>query len=206
MKKIILLIIVAVLAIAGIYFKPTIAGWLSSSKQQISVDTSQTDSLGNPVAKNGKKVLVAYFSWGGNTRKVANQIHEKVGGDIFEIRTETPYPKEYKPTTEIAKKEAADNSRPKLVGRIADMSNYDVIFIGYPIWWYTAPMAVNSFIESYDFSGKTIIPFATSGGSGITQSVQDIRKLAPKATFLDGLLANSSGDITPWLKKIGMTE
>ena len=156
-----------------------------------------------PVTANGK-VLVAYFSWGGTTRKVAQTIQEKTGGDLFEIKTEKPYPTEYRPTTDIAKKEKADNARPKLAGPLPDMKKYDVIILGYPIWWYIEPMAVKTFVEAQDLSGKIVLPFATSGGSGIEGSVADLRKTLPNARVKDGLLANSSGYIEPWLKENGL--
>ena len=156
-----------------------------------------------PAPANGK-VLVAYFSWGGTTRKVAQTIQEKTGGDLFEIKTEKPYPTEYHPTTDIAKKEKADNARPKLAGPLPDMKNYDVILLGYPIWWYIEPMAVKTFVEAQDLSGKIVLPFATSGGSGIEGSVADLRKTLPNARVKDGLLANSSGYIEPWLKENGL--
>ena len=158
-----------------------------------------------PAPANGK-VLVAYFSWGGTTRKVAQTIQEKTGGDLFEIKTEKPYPTEYHPTTDIAKKEKADNTRPKLAGPLPDMKKYDVILLGYPIWWYIEPMAVKTFVEAQDLSGKIILPFATSGGSGIEGSVADLRKTLPNAQVKDGLLANSSGYIEPWLKENGLVK
>ena len=158
-----------------------------------------------PAPANGK-VLVAYFSWGGTTRKVAQTIQVKTGGDLFEIKTEKPYPTEYRPTTDIAKKEKADNARPKLAGPLPDMKKYDVILLGYPIWWYIEPMAVKTFAEAQDLSGKTILPFATSGGSGIEGSVADLRKTLPNAQVKDGLLANSSGYIEPWLKENGLVK
>ena len=158
-----------------------------------------------PAPANGK-VLVAYFSWGGTTRKVAQTIQVKTGGDLFEIKTEKPYPTEYHPTTDIAKKEKADNVRPKLAGPLPDMKKYDVILLGYPIWWYIEPMAVKTFVEAQDLSGKIILPFATSGGSGIEGSVADLRKTLPNARVKDGLLANSSGYIEPWLKENGLVK
>ena len=169
--------------------------------KQTGTETKKAEAAPAPV--NGK-VLVAYFSWGGTTRKVAQTIQEKTGGDLFEIKTETPYPKEYGPTTEIAKKEKAENARPKLAGPLPDMKKYDVILLGYPIWWYIEPMAVKTFVEEQDLSGKTILPFATSGGSDITGSVADLRKALPNSQIKDGLLANSTGFIDDWLKENGL--
>ena len=156
-----------------------------------------------PAPVNGK-VLVAYFSWGGTTRNVAKLIHEKTGGDIFEIKTETPYPKDYHQTVELGKEEKAKNVRPKLAGQLPDLKQYDVIILGYPIWWYIEPMAVKTFVEAQDLSGKIVLPFATSGGSDIGSSVTDLRKTLPKAQVKDGLLANSTRDIDGWLKDNGV--
>lgn len=167
--------------------------------------TMSTEGAGNNL--KGKKVLVAYFSWGGNTRKAAEQIQAKTGGDLFEIRTVKPYPTEYKPTTEVAKKELEDNFRPELASKVNNMADYDVIMIGYPIWWHTAPMAVYTFMETYDLSGKTIIPFCTSGGSDIVESMPAMKQLGAKGTLLDGITIKSESDmnkIEPWLKNLGL--
>ncbi len=152
------------------------------------------------------KVLVAYFSWGGTTRKVAQAIQEKTGGDLFEIKTETPYPADYHAVVDIGKKEKADNVRPKLTGPLPDLKNYDVILLGFPIWWYIEPMAVKTFVEAQDLSGKIILPFATSGGSGIEGSVTDLRKTLPNAQVREGLLANSNSGIDDWLKENGLAK
>ena len=156
-----------------------------------------------PAPANGK-VLVAYFSWGGTTRKVAQAIQQKTGGDLFEIKTEKPYPTDYHATIDIGKKEKEDNVRPKLAGPLPDMKQYDVILLGYPIWWYVEPMAVKTFVEAQDLSGKTILPFATSGGSGVEGSVSNLRKTLPNAKVKDGILLNSTGGLDGWLKDNGL--
>lgn len=156
------------------------------------------------------RILVAYFSWGGNTREIADQIHRQVGGDLFEIKTVKAYPKEYRPTTEVAKEEQQADARPELAAKVADMDSYDIVFLGYPNWWGTIPMALFTFLESYDFSGKTILPFCTHEGSALGRSMNDIRKLCPKATIRDGLAIRGSrvnraqGDVIAWLRKNGM--
>ncbi|MBO5636816.1 MAG: flavodoxin [Acidaminococcaceae bacterium] len=157
-----------------------------------------------PAPAGNKKVLVAYFSWGGTTRNVAKLIQSKTGGDLFEIKPETAYPKDYHATIDIGKKEKEQNVRPKLAGPLPDLKQYDVILLGYPIWWYIEPMAVKTFVEAQDLSGKIILPFATSGGSDITSSVADLRKTLPNAQVKDGLLANSTGSIDGWLKDNGL--
>ena len=160
----------------------------------------------NAAPKNlqGKKILVAYYSWSGNTKKVAEQIHQEVGGDIFEIKTVKQYPTTHAETSKVAEQEMKSKARPELASKVTDMKSYDVIILGYPIWWYTAPMAVNTFLDSYDFKGKTILPFCTSGGYGVTKSVEDIRKEVKDAKVLNGLLANDSSTVNPWLEQAGV--
>jgi flavodoxin len=163
-----------------------------------------------------KKILIAYLSWGGNTRSLAEQIHQVVGGDLFEIKTVEAYPTEYRPTTEVAKRELEANSRPAIAGRVNEIASYDIIFLGYPIWWETIPMPLCTFLEQYDFSGKTIIPFCTYGrglrGSGLGRSADDIKKLCPGANVLDALVifhfwsGNARGDIANWLLRVGVTQ
>jgi flavodoxin len=159
-----------------------------------------------------KKILVAYFSHSGNTRVIANQIHENVGGDIFEIVTVDPYPTEYNAVVDQAKQEQEDNYRPELATGVENMSSYDVVFIGYPNWWGTMPMPVFSFLEEYNFSGKTIIPFCTHEGSGLGKSVEDITKICPQSTIQKGLAIRGSSvetaqdDVSEWLHEIGMAE
>lgn len=120
------------------------------------------------------KILVAYYSYSGNTKEVAEAIHDKIGGDIFEIKTEGSYPDEYRPMTVQAKQEIADNYRPKLTTQVADMSKYDIVFIGSPNWWGTITPQVSSFLESYDLSGKTVVPFVTHGGGGKQNTFADL--------------------------------
>jgi flavodoxin len=166
-----------------------------------------TASAANAAEKG--KILVAYFSWSGNTRAIAEQIHQAVGGDLFEIKTVNPYPEEYHPTTEAAKQEQESNARPVLAVQVNDMDSYDVVFVGYPIWWGTLPMTLFTFLEQYDFSGKTIIPFCTHEGSALGRSIADIKKLCPRSTVREGLAirgrnaGNAQSDIAAWLKKIG---
>jgi flavodoxin len=166
-----------------------------------------------------KKSLIAYFSRKGsnyvggsivnlpigNTEVIANKIQELTGSDMFEIETVKSYPKDYTETTNVAKKELRENARPELTEIVDDMDSYDVIYIGYPNWWGTMPMAVYTFFESYDFSGKTIIPYCTHEGSGMGSSERDIKKLCPNAKVLSGLaiqggsVKNAAGTIKSWL-------
>lgn len=149
--------------------------------------------------ENKGKVLVAYFSrtgensrvgyiQKGNTEIVAEMIAEETEGDLFHIQTVEPYPDNYKECVEIAKEEKNNKARPVLDAQVENMVDYDVIFLGYPIWWSDMPMAVYTFMESYDLSGKTIIPFVTHEGSGIGDTPKYIADELPNSTVLsDGL-------------------
>ncbi|ABP66710.1 hypothetical protein Csac_1097 [Caldicellulosiruptor saccharolyticus DSM 8903] len=152
------------------------------------------------------KILIAYFSRKGNnylngritnlpignTEIVAQKIQKLTGGDLFEIKPAKQYPEDYYETIEIAKEEKRKNARPELANKLDDISPYEVVFLGYPNWWGTMPMAVFTFLESYDFTGKTIAPFCTHEGSGLGSSERDIKKLCPKANVLPGLAIRGS--------------
>jgi flavodoxin len=157
------------------------------------------------------KILIAYFSWGGNTREMAKQIQRQTGGDLFEITTVKPYPKDYDECVDVAKKEQQANARPALAAEVKNMADYDTVFVGYPNWWGTMPMALFTFLEKYDLSGKTLVPFCTHGGGRWGRSLNDLKKLCPDATTLQGLeisggmVRRSKDDVTKWLQKIGIT-
>ncbi len=126
---------------------------------------------------DGKRILIAYFSHTGTTQETAKEIQAAAGGDLFEITVTNPYPSSYQSAVDRARRELDQNARPELSSRVEHMENYDVILLGYPIQWHTAPMAVDTFLESYDLNGKTVLPFCTSGGSSIEESIPDIRSL-----------------------------
>lgn len=160
-------------------------------------------------AQTGKKVLVAYYSLhNGNTRVVAEQIRKNVGGDLVRIETVQSYPSEYRAVTDQAKRELESGYRPKLKTTVADFDKYDIVYLGSPNWWGTIAPAVFTFLESYNFEGKTIIPFITHEGSRMGNSESDIKKLAPKATILEGLpirgrsVDKAEPDVKAWLKKL----
>ena len=157
------------------------------------------------------KKLVAYFSASGTTKKVAERLSRVAGADLFEITPKEPYTsadlnwmnKKSRTSLEMADK----TSRPEIVHKNLDTSKYDVIFLGFPIWWYIAPTIINTFLESYDFSGKTIILFATSGGSGFGQAVKFLQLSAPKANIKEGKLLNgdpSEAVISAWVKGLNL--
>jgi flavodoxin len=159
-----------------------------------------------------KKILVAYFSHSGNTREIANQIHKSVGGDIFEIQPVKPYPHDYDAVVQQARQELDSGYKPALKTKIENIKSYDLVFVGYPIWWGTIPAPVKTFLSEYNFSGKTILPFCTHEGSGLGRSVTDISKLCPKSTVLDGVgirgsdVKTAQNKVSEWLGKIKITE
>lgn len=158
----------------------------------------------------GGKTLVVFYSWGGNTRAIARQIHQKVGGDLVDLELVKPYSTNYKTCLDEAQNDQRIDARPALKTKIANMAEYDTVFIGYPNWWATIPMPIATLLDEYDFSGKTILPFCSHGGGRLGQSVTDIAKLAPGARVKEALSvhygggSSLSGDIDAWLVKNGL--
>lgn len=146
----------------------------------------------------------------GNTQYVATLISEATGSDLFEIKTAHTYPASHKALIDAAKEEIDSNARPKLVTHIGNLKAYDVVFVGFPNWWYDMPMPLYTFFDEYDFSGKTIVPFCTHGGSRFSGAIKTIRELEPHATVLDGYsiardrVSDSKDGVLKWLEKIGM--
>ena len=136
---------------------------------------------------SGKKVLIAYFSWGGTTRRMAQQVQAITGGDLFEIEPVNPYPTSYTPCTEVALEERDSNARPAIKNSVANWDEYDVVFLGGPVWWHTAPMILHTFAESYDFEGKTVVPFTTYASTYRDETLQAIVDMTPDAEHLEGL-------------------
>ncbi len=140
------------------------------------------------------KKLVAYFSASGVTAKAAERLAEAIGADLFEIKPEVPYTdadlnwQNKHSRSSIEMNDPA--SRPEIAEKLDNMSDYDTIFVGFPIWWYIAPTIINTFIESYDLSGRTLIPFATSGGSGMGKTVEKLKALYPTVNFKEGKIVN----------------
>jgi len=143
----------------------------------------------------------------GNTEVIAKKIQKLTGSDLFQIDTVEAYPDDYTETTRVAQNEKRKNARPKLTEVVDEMNDYEVIYLGYPNWWGTFPMAVFTFLESYDFSGKTIVPFCTHEGSGMGDSERDIKKLCSEAKVLSGIaikgsrISTADKDLANWLKK-----
>lgn len=164
----------------------------------------------------GTKALVVYFSATGNTKAVAETLAELQGADIYEIVPEQPYTDEdlnYNDRTTRATAEQNDpDARPAIQGSITDFEQYEVVYVGYPIWWGDMPRILYTFFDTYDFSGKTIAPFCTSGGSGLSGTPGTIAELESGATVLDGLhVSDSAADssessVSQWLADIGQAE
>lgn len=128
----------------------------------------------------------------GNTEVIAQKIERFTNGDMFRIDTVKKYPDDYTECTHVAQQELQNGIRPQLTDTVDDMEQYDIVFLGYPNWWGTMPMAVHTFLESYDFAGKTIVPFCTHEGSGMGHSKSDIERLCPEANVLDGCAIKGS--------------
>lgn len=170
------------------------------------------------------RTLIAYFSRKGrnylggtivdltvgNTEVAARTIQGLTGGDLFHIETVRAYPDDYQEATEVAQFELSEDARPAIAGRVERLQDYDRVCLGYPNWWGTMPMAVRTFLEAHDLSGKTILPFCTHEGSGLGSSEQDLRRLCPGATVLGGLAIRGGGvgkarpAIAAWLRKAGV--
>lgn len=144
------------------------------------------------------KKLVAYFSASGVTAKAAQTLAKTIGADLYEIKPEAPYSSADLDWTDKKSRSSVEMndpaSRPAIAGQVSNMEDYDVIFVGFPIWWYVAPTIINTFLESYDFSGKTIIPFATSGGSGMGKTNEKLLPSCQGATLLQGKMLNGRLD------------
>ena len=152
--------------------------------------------------------LIVYFSWSGNTRAAAEEIQRQTGADIFEIVPEIPYTDNYDEMLDTAQNEQSENVRPAIADAIDNFDGYSTVFVGYPIWWGDMPMIMYSFFDDYDFSGKTIIPFVTSGGSGFSGTIDEIKSMEPGAEITEGLslrgddAENSANEISEWIKKV----
>ena len=154
--------------------------------------------------------LVVYFSNSGNTEILANFIHNYVGGDIVALEPTVAYPEDYNDLLDVAQEEQQSDARPEFNDLNIDIEDYDTIFIGYPNWWGDMPMIIYTFFDTYDLSGKTIAPFNTSGGSGLSRTVETIRELEPDATVTDGFTVldddvnHAMSDVEEWIDSLNL--
>ena len=210
-----------------------------NSQPQEAPDTSApADAPENtePEEDTGNGILIAYFTYGenaplpdgvdasasasiqlradgtltGNIGLAADMIAQATGGDLFSILTAEQYPDNYNDTIDVGQTEKGANARPELISHIDNLDSYDTVFLGFPNWWGDMPMAVYSFLDEYDLSGKTIVPFVTSGGSGFSNTIRAIESAEPDATVLEGLSLRDSrspqaaDDVTDWLARLGL--
>ncbi len=154
------------------------------------------------------KILVAYFSASGVTKAVAERLAKAADADVFEIKPAVAYTRADLDWTDKKSRSSVEmsdkNSRPEIAEHLSNMDDYDTVFVGFPIWWYVAPAIINTFIESYDFSEKTVIPFATSGGSSMGKTVEVLKSLCPSANWKNGKVLNrvSDSELKNWLDSI----
>ena len=157
------------------------------------------------------RVLIVYYSLSGNTRALATLLHQRVGGDMVELETATPYPTEYRAVTEQAKRELESGFKPPLKTTVDNVDSYDVILVGSPCWWGTIATPVITFLSENKLAGKTVAPFMTHGGSGLGRSVAHIRELCPQATVREGLAvrggraASAGNEAEAWLAGLGLS-
>ena len=198
-KKIAVLISAAVLAVSLAACGSTAGSPDTGSAGSGSTDTGSADT-GSADAETQGNILVAYFSYTGNTEEAAQQIAEDTGGDLVRIERSEPYDD----VQTEGEEELESNARPEIKVDLDSIDGYDTIFVGYPIWWDETPMVISTFLESYDFSGKTIVPFSTSSSDSIDNSLHIFSELAPDAVIAEGLTANDDSDIGPWLERLGV--
>lgn len=221
----IVIILAAALLIYGIYYifrYPLISWYVERNSDSVAEIPVENDNTSN--------ILIAYFTLGensdvdavtsasvtvvdrvakANVRAVADMIQEKTNGDIISIQTVKDYDKSYFTAISQAKEEMDNNEFPELENKVKNIDSYDVIFLGYPTWWFDAPRAVYSFLDEYDLSGKTIIPFNSANGSKFADSIETIKKLEPDAEILEGISVDqgdaedSKDEVYSWLEKLG---
>ena len=176
-------------------------------------------SVDDTAPEKGSKILIAYFTYGENAElpegidaSASASIqpwNDTIGGELFSIRTVEPYPDNYDDTIDVGQAEKNDGVYPELASHIENLDSYDTVFLGFPNWWYGMPMVMYSFLEEYDLSGKTIVPFVTFGGSGFSDAISEIQNAEPNATILEGLSlgaaesANAEAEIISWLQDLG---
>lgn len=188
----------------------------SATQQSSNQNSASTEESNNQndssTTETSSKSLVVYFSWSGNTENVAKSIQSQTDSDIFEIVPATPYSDDYDTVVDLAQEEQRNNARPAISGKIENIEQYDVIYVGFPNWWGDMPMILYTFFDTYDLSGKTVALFCTSGGSGLSGTINEVKSLEPNATVTDGLHIGSGSSSNPdnavseWLNDIGLAK
>jgi len=196
----IILLAVVVLVLSGYNIYRFPATFRSLSDESLS--ETQVDELKEEIlARTDKKVLVAYFSYSGTTRNIAYALSEETTADLFEIAPQKTYSNVYMESNS----EIRRNERPELTNTINNMGEYDIVFVGYPVWWHATPAAINTFLESYDLTGKLIIPFCTSGGSDIDETLPTFLDACEGLAVYEGRRISGSGQLDAWLTELGLT-
>lgn len=209
MKKRIMMLVLGIAVIMVAIFG--IFTYLNNNQNE-SQDTNETVSNESKTddinIENMGNTLILYFSMSGNTETVANYIHEEIGGDIVKLETVQTYPEDYDELVDCAREEQRDNARPELETTIENIEQYDTIFLGYPNWWGDMPMPIYSFLDQYDLSYKTIVPFITHGGSGLSGTSANIANEEPDAVVTEGLAINGDDvddcqdEVNEWLDEL----
>lgn len=213
-KKVLVLIIVLVVLVligGGIYLFTKDSGEnnenapVNNNNNNVNNENNNNDNETDELS-----TLVVYFSNSGNTEILANFIHNYVGGDIVALEPTVAYPEDYNDLLDVAQEEQQSDARPEFNDLNIDIEDYDTIFIGYPNWWGDMPMIIYTFFDTYDLSGKTIAPFNTSGGSGLSRTVGTIRELEPDATVTDGFTVlgdnvnHAMSDVEEWIDSLNL--
>lgn len=219
MKKLVsvFMILTLLLSFAACSSNTNNEGSSSAPQQSSTPDSTSIEELNNQndsstPTEAGPKSLVVYFSWSGNTENVARSVQTQADADIFELVPATPYSDDYNTVLEVAQEEQREDARPAISGSIENISDYDVIYVGFPNWWGDMPMILYTFFDTYDLSGKTVAPFCTSGGSGLSGTVNEMKSLEPNATVTEGLHIGSGSSSNPdnavgeWLSEIGLAQ
>lgn len=198
MKKLMkmILMIVMVLGVAG------------CSQNETEENTSSRQSNSTPQENlSDTSQLIVYFSWSGNTRRVAEEIQRQTDAQLVELEPQQPYTSDYDELLDVARDQQRQQARPAIANTIDNIDSYDVIFVGYPNWWGDMPMILYTFFDQYDLSGKTIVPFVTSGGSGFSDTLSTIEELESEATLLEGLSLSEdeanqcTSEVEQWLQQ-----
>lgn len=184
----------------------------SQSSSSNSTEESNNSNNSSTPTETDAKSLVVYFSWSGNTENVAKSIQSQTNSDIFEIVPTTPYSDDYDTVVDLAQEEQRTDARPAISDNIENIEQYDIIYVGFPNWWGDMPMILYTFFDTYDLSGKTVALFCTSGGSGLSNTVNEVKSLEPNATVTEGLHIGSGSSSNPdnavseWLNDIGLAK